>query len=285
MRHSLKFIVFITFICLCFACGDDRARRGSGGPSGPSGPSHPPGGSATLQFDDVRLSAARFSPDGTRLVLSYQDEDGEYNIATMDTDGSRLELLAGGGSYLTAPTWSRDGTKIIFYRDGIERMNLDGSDVEPIDNAFAAMGPDISPDGTLMTYGINGSTIRIHSLDAEEPNIVTDQYGSTPRFSPDGTLIAYANAGGLFVMDLHGENVREIATDDLSYLSSVAWFPDGERLAVTTDNGVEIIDVASGSRTQAIDGFATMEVDVSPDGRVIIYGINGQSGLKIVSDF
>lgn len=277
MQGFFKVIILIALVGLCGACGEDDRRRGSGSGSGA-------GASATLSFDDARLSAARFSPDGSRLVLVYNADDEDEVVAVMDVDGRNLEILTGPVSYLTAPTWSPDGAQIFYYGSGIERINADGSDPEVIDNAFAAMGPDISPDGTLLAYGVNGSTIRIASLEPEVATIVTEEYGK-PRFSPDGTQIAFANAGALRVMDIDGENGRDIVTEDLSYLSSVAWFPDGQRLAVTTENGVEIIDVTDGSRSVAISGFATMEVDVSADGTRIIYGINGQSSLRLVGGF
>lgn len=86
-------------------------------------------------------------------------------------------------------------------------------------------------------------------------------------------------------MDTRGENAREITTEDLGYLTSLAWFPDGQRLALTTQNGIEIIDVISGARTLAIDDFATKDIDVSADGKAIVYGINGQTSLRIVVGF
>src|SRR5690554_4601419 len=82
-------------------------------------------------------------------------------------------------------------------------------------------------------------------------------------------------------MDAQGADGRDVTTDteDLSYLSTLDWFPDGARLAITAKRGIEIADVESGTRTTLIDGFATKAIDVSSDGKRVVFGINRQKHL------
>lgn len=60
-------------------------------------------------------------------------ERNQWNIFTMNEDGSNLKAITGEGSQEYYPNWSPDGRRIIFaaYRDNsldIYSMNPDGSD-------------------------------------------------------------------------------------------------------------------------------------------------------------
>lgn len=276
--HKYLFLLTVIFtLSVATGCGDadgdpDSTALNNGG-----------GGKITtrkIAIGDVQLHHARFSPDGQRFALVHDDGAVE-SVATLAIDGTDLNLLNDDAGYLTAPTWSNDGESIIFYGDGISRINTDGSGLESLLPAFAAMDPDLSPDEKYLVYGVNGGGLSIVGLQTRDA-ITLDFSGYSPRYSPDGTQIAYATDSAIRVMDAYGENGRDVTTEDLSYLSSVAWFPDGERLAITSERGIEIVEVATGTRTTLIDGFATKEIDVSPDGKSLVFGINGQKGLTVV---
>jgi len=74
------------------------------------------------------------SPDGTKIVFSSQVEAAnEGDIYVMDIDGGNLRRLTNTVALNYAPSWSPDGSQIIFVsdRDGnhnIYVMNADGTD-------------------------------------------------------------------------------------------------------------------------------------------------------------
>lgn len=261
----MKFLAFSLFGLLAFtACGDDV-------------------GLEELTIADVSLSKARISSDNSKIVVNYRKDD-EDQIAIMNRDGSDINFLMAEASYLSAPTWSDGDTKVIVNGDGIRRMNIDGSEDELLVDAFAAMEPDLSKDGKKLTWGINGGNLRILNLDTDDVTNL-DFSGGSPRFSPDGSKIAFSDGTAIRVMDSDGTGVENIISGELSYLTSVSWLPDNKRLAITSQRGVEIVDVIEQSRKTIVDGFATKDIDVSPDGSLLVYGVNGQTGLYFVTDF
>lgn len=273
MNRTVYSLLCVLLAASCASCGDS-----SGG-----------GLSASLHEIDAgasgtTLSHARFSPDGQRLALVRDDGD-VGQVVTMKTDGSDLQVVADGADYLTAPTWSADGQTIIYNGDEIYRIKPDGTGQETLFSAFAAQSPDLSPDGTQIVYAVNGGDIEIKTLDSQDPAESLGVSGNSPRFSPDGTQIAYATSEAIRVMDPQGANARDVITGDLSYLSSLDWFPDGERLAITSDRGIEIVGVSDGSRSLLVDQFAAKAIDIGPDGHSLVYGINGQAGLTLADGF
>lgn len=108
---------------------------------------------------DVRDTAPIFSPDGTRLALTYKQHDHwevyTYNLAS----GSRQRLtqpplLADPQYNSAAPAWSPDGSQIAFITDRTGRweiwvMNSDGSNPHPL------FGPEIQAQLDLEYRGVN----------------------------------------------------------------------------------------------------------------------------------
>ncbi len=236
-----------------------------------------------LVIEGVSLSKARFSKDSANIVVNYQDDDGEH-VATMQRDGKDVKIIASDANYLTAPTWNADGASVIYYGTAIQKVDLDGTNNTVLVDAFAAMDPDISSDGSTLIWGVNGGSLFLRTL-PDGPTTPLTEMGASPRFSPDGTQIAFATAAAIRVMKADGSDVQTLVSGDLSYLSTVAWLPNGKQLAITSTRGVELVDLEDGARKTLVDQFAAKDVDVSPDGNWIVYGVNGQTGLSIITDF
>ncbi len=98
-----------------------------------------------------------WSPDGLKIVFESR-RDNNYEIYTMNSDGSNQINVTYHPDYDAFPSWSPDGSKIAFTsaRDGnaeIYLMNIDGSD--PVNITRHPEGdfcPSWSPDGSKIAF-------------------------------------------------------------------------------------------------------------------------------------
>lgn len=99
------------------------------------------------------------SPDGTQIVFSSQNQpDFEGDIYVMNIDGSGIERLTSTAALNYAPSWSPDGTKIVFVsdrtgNDDIWIMDADGSNevritTDPGEDTTPAWGYIVTPESS-----------------------------------------------------------------------------------------------------------------------------------------
>jgi Tol biopolymer transport system component len=96
-----------------------------------------------------------WSPDARRIAYSVERErDGALlaDIWVMHADGSGRRRLLGGRHQDRAPSWSSDGSRIAFIRDGrVATMSADGKDVRILTREGPQhTRPLWSPDGELI---------------------------------------------------------------------------------------------------------------------------------------
>lgn len=237
--------------------------------------------------DGANAHEPRFSPDGSTIAFMQSTQMSDSSeLSVMDTAGDQRTMLAPTGTYLAGPAWTPDGKQIYFSADGgISVVAASGGAASVAVMDFAAMDPDISPDGKSLVYAVNGGTLRL--VDLATPDSVKDlgESGTSPRFSPDGQSIAFESGEKIKLMALASGEVTDVV-DTGTYLASVDWFPDGERLAITSDDGIEIVTLgASPERKLVRDEFASMDLDLSADGKAIAYTVNGQPSIYVLRDF
>ena len=113
-----------------------------------------------------------------------------------------------------------------------------------------------------------------------------------PAFSPDDRFIAFrseSSGAGVFLMEATGESVRRL-TD---FGHTHAWFPDGQRIVVSTVSWTDpsslqvggqlwIVDSGTGARRKLpFAGFAACQPSVSPHGlRIAFWGIPPGGGRR-----
>jgi len=122
-------------------------------------------GQKRLTFDPrTDGGPARFSPDGTKIAFarSGATEGPDYynfDIYTMNADGSDVKQLTTDKEYDAGPVWSPDGSKIAFVSAREKNfdlfvMNPDGSDQVNLTKSPESDGPlDWTRDGKRIIFG------------------------------------------------------------------------------------------------------------------------------------
>ena len=158
--------------------------------------------------------------------------------------------------------------------------------------------PNLSADGSQFAYASAKSgnwDIYLQRTGGQTPINLTKDFpekDSEPAISPDGQRIAFRSerdGGGIFVMEVTGENPRRVAGHGFY----PAWSPDGKRLVAceadfsnpsrmrSVKGQLFVIDAEKGTeRVLAKPDFGA-QPSWSPDGRRIAYwGLPGASGQR-----
>lgn len=292
MRPLLALVLLTLTAC---GSGKPEAEPDAGAWTPPTGGTTDGGGGirkATLSLpDNPRLVNPRFSHDGARIAFTRLGSNGAADaVVLMDATGGNVTVINESASYLTGFDFSADGQTLLYSGSGVYTVPVAGGTPTAVLSSFdgfASYGPDLSPDGTKLIFAVNGSTLKLVDL-TQTPPVLTSlpMRGNSPRFSPDGQTIVYADteASMIRLMNADGTNVRDVVASD-GFFASVDWMSDGQRIIATTDVAMELITLGTQplQRRTLDKGFAVMDLDVSPDDQKLVYTVNGQMPLYVLS--
>jgi Tol biopolymer transport system component/class 3 adenylate cyclase len=180
---------------------------------------------------------------------SPQLQSESRDIYIMNVDGSALTRLTDNPAEDIEPSFSPDGTRLVFTsrRDGnreIYVMNVDGSGQTRLTTDSADdFHPDWSPDGTRIVFtSTRDGNREIYSMAADGTNPIRltmhEAEDSQPAWSPDGTRIAFTSTRDgtreVYMLNANGSGLARL-TDDRADDFNAAWSPDGNRIAFTKE--------------------------------------------------
>jgi len=213
---------------------------------------------------------------------------GNSDIYIIDTNGKNLTKLTDGPGHDLYPSWSPDGTRIVY-------QTYDGEDQELAivivstheifqltNNTCNDWGPVWSVDNWIVFYSDCNSERNIYKIRENGTGLtqLTFTSGSNswfPSWSPDGKKITFSsNRSGkyyIYSMNSDGRNAVELAKGCFSNYS-----PDGSQIlygVYCDDTDALWLMNADGSNQHPITkGFECRNATWSPDGTKIIFQLS-----------
>jgi len=237
----------------------------------------------------------------TARKIAFTYGSSSSRISVINEDGSGFVHLTADGHNDRNPSWSPDGTEIVFETNrfggsfNIFRMKADGTGLVPLTNSLYPVNnldPAWSPDGTKISFTSNRDGTRrseIWVMNADGTNLIklttnvqlgSDSFGPiygqdfTPAWSPDGTKIAFSSTHDglanpeIYSMNADGSNQVRLTNSPAEDKEPV-WSHDGLRIAFLSQgagrSGIYEID-ATGANDHRITDSGS-HPDWSPDGQ------------------
>ena len=221
-----------------------------------------------------------FSPDGSRIAYSIQDEQGNYAILETNLITGRRRTVATSGGLIQTPTYTPDG-RIAYARtvgNGRVQIFIDGG-AQLTDGAGDALNPSFSPDGRSFAFvsdltnepqvyvqSTSGGAARRISVYARNERT----NAASPDWSPGGDRIAYAafsrGVFQIFAVNPDGTDRRALTSRGIN--ESPSWAPDGRHLVFESSdrNGyaIWIIDTVTGRARTLTSGRIDQLPEWSP---------------------
>ena len=246
---------------------------------------------------------ARLSPDAKRvavLLRAWHDTLWTLDIARV----TFTRISTGDQSVISAPTWSRDGTSLVFSVLGDDgSVNLfhaasDGSGQEErlATSEYPQTPHSFSLDGRTLVFSeqrpATGSDLLLLSMDDRtvRPLLATRFSESAAAVSPDGRWIAYQSdrSGEAQVYVAAFPAMTSVVQASSDGGTNPVWSSDGRELYYNRGYfaaNIEVVDVAAGpaltlSKPRLVGQFSTAAgiFDVLPDGRILFVTGTGQDG-------
>lgn len=181
----------------------------------------------------------RFSPDGSKVVMSLQQDDGNANIYSMDLGSRNTTRLTNSASIDTSPSYAPDGGRVVFESDRGGRQQLyvmgaGGGNATRISFGNGSYSTPVwSPRGDLIAFTKQSGgqfSIGVMRPDGSGERILTTGFHNEgPTWAPNGRVLMFFRQGSgsagpaLYSIDLTGRNEQRIPTPNFG--SDPAWSP------------------------------------------------------------
>ncbi len=199
-----------------------------------------------LSITSIALAKA----PATAKIAFTSNRDGNFEIYTMNPDGSEQQNLTENRAFDYNPVWSPTGEQILFVSDrhgtrDLYLMDADGANVRKVfQNLVGRQHPTWSPDGKQFAYHrYDKLSIYVASSDTKDEEKLTN--GLWPVWSPNGSEIAFVGdenfelvANGVLqvgapkiqIINLQ-TNAEEVLLPEENLMFGPAWSPNSTKIA------------------------------------------------------
>jgi TolB protein len=207
-------------------------------------------------------------PGSNGKIAFATNRDGNYEIYTMNPDGTGQTRLTNTADDEFFPVWPADGSKIAYERDTPAAQQIysmsatGGNQIRLSDGASADEEPGWAPDGTKLVFTSNrngAAGLEVWRMNANGTGYFqitnTGGFNVDPVWSPDGTKIAFmSDRDGnweIYLVNPDGSSPTRI-TNNTANDYGPSWSPDGSKLAFasTRDGNAEIYSMDANGTNQ-----------------------------------
>jgi Tol biopolymer transport system component len=265
--------------------------------------------------------AESFTVTGLQFITTYffalrsADESGHWSdlsnvLEAQTATTGQVTFSPGGFGSAFSPSWSPDGTRLVFAATWAGNADLyiislaGGDPVRLTDDPAEDTNPRWSPDGKAIAFeskrgGEFYEIWRIDAVPGAEAVRVDQIAGENIRdaaWSPDGTRIAYRTGSpgqlyettDLFAIPVDGGPRELLATGDGQPIVQPSWSPDGQRIAVVSGRAISwdiwIIPLDGGDWSRVTVShldYQNLNPQFSPDGSRIAFASNWTGTYEI----
>jgi serine/threonine-protein kinase len=193
------------------------------------------------------LGSIALSPDGQQLAVAILNEQGE-DLWVKQLDRGPATRLTSSPGVDRRPSWSPDGTRILFPSDRGEMRSLWSMRADGIGEPELVLATDAqidqglwSPDGEWLIYRVGATAgvrdIFARRLSGDSATIAVSAHPEadedSPAISPDGRWIAYVSdesgEAEIYVRPFPNTQDRRVQVSS-GGASAPVWSPDGDQL-------------------------------------------------------
>jgi len=212
---------------------------------------------------------------------------GNENIYLIDINGNNLTELTKSTAHDLYPSWSPDGSQIVYQTNEggdpeLAIIDIATKNIRKItSNTCNDWGPSWSPDGDWIAFYSdcdgerNIYKIRTDGDGRQQLTYSSGSYSWFPSWSPDGKRITFSsNRSGkynIYVMNADGSDLNQLAQGCVSYFS-----PDGSQIVYgvycTDTDDLWLMNSDGSDQHQISDGYECKNATWSSDGTKIVFG-------------
>lgn len=258
----------------------------------------------TIEVSSQNLGRNNSDKKRNGLITYYSNQNGEYNIFVMNSDGSNQRQMTKDTTKNICGNWSPDGSMMVFLsnRDGnmeIYLMAADGSNQRRLtNNSTPESHVQWSPDSKKIVYLSNtDGNQEIYTLNIDGRNMTNLTYTTNnemfPCWSPDGKTILFSSdkEGGwkIYQMNSDGTDQKRLTkTDTHLWELYPVWSPKGSKISYFTHepktriSNIHVMDDnGENSKQLTFSNHVDEDPSWSPDGNFIVFQSNRNGNYQI----